>query len=430
MTRRLTVVAWILVGAFSAAGCDWIWGARIKPGYCDKHPEDSDCPDAGDTGRCTSSATCVAPTSVCDVAGTMTCVQCVAPSDVSACTNTTPTCGADHACHACSKHDDCPASSACLPDGSCALATQVAYVDPVAGSGSQCTQATPCKKVSDALNTTRPYVKLTGTVDEAVTINNQNVTILASPGAKLTRTNPGVILKVDGTSVVEIVDLAVSDGLGGTGIGISMPPGNAAALTLLRTTVTNNTGGGISASGGRLTLSQSTVSLNTAGGIAISGAQFDITNTFIVKNGGVASSFGGVKLDSIGAGTRRLDFNTIADNQGMDGLALGVFCVPGSQPMVFSNNIVYENQIGGTRTQVSGPNCSWTYSDIGDTVSGVGNLNADPMFVNPNLGNFHIKATSPARDAADPAATLAVDFEGEARPQGPHSDMGADEFKP
>jgi len=61
--------------------------------------------------------------------------------------------------------------------------------------------------------------------------------------------------------------------------------------------------------------------------------------------------------------------------------------------------------------------------------AGAGNRSIDPLFVDPAHDNFHLQIASPVRDAADPAATLAVDIDGDARPQGPGRDMGADEIK-
>ena len=75
--------------------------------------------------------------------------------------------------------------------------------------------------------------------------------------------------------------------------------------------------------------------------------------------------------------------------------------------------------------QTGGANCSYTYSDLGTPmVTGTGNLSVDPMF---GGGGFRISSSSPCKDAADPAATLDVDYFGTARPQGPRSDMGAHE---
>lgn len=42
----------------------------------------------------------------------------------------------------------------------------------------------------------------------------------------------------------------------------------------------------------------------------------------------------------------------------------------------------------------------------------------------------HLPATSPAVDAADPAAVLSTDIEGTARPQVTRLDLGAFEYKP
>lgn len=402
------------------------------PLWCPDQPGNT-CKDAGSDSqsRCTSNDQCEAPLAVCDLAGSMMCVQCIAPDQTSACSGGTPACGSDNACRACRAHSEC-ASSACLSDGSCGAESNVAYVDPAGTDNSTCTKATPCTNVAKALATNRPYVKFRGTTNEQVTINNQNVTLLAEPGAKLSSTTPGVILRVDGSSVVTIIDLAISDALGTGGIGITLPAGNTAMLTLRRVRVTGNAGGGISASGGTLTVSRSTISGNAGGGIAINGAQFDITNNFIVGNGNptVTQSYGGVQLSSVNTGTRRFEFNTVTGNTAAMNATTGVVCALVNQAITFSSNIVYDNQTSGTGTQVSntGSNCNWTYSDIGpQTVAGTGNKNVNPAFVNATQGDFHITAASPCKDAADPSATLDIDIDGDVRPKGAARDIGADE---
>lgn len=448
---RASMLLGMVLLSVSAVGCDRLWDKELVASWCKDHPQDADClrefPDAG-PARCSSNASCMAPTSVCDLAGTMMCVQCIAPDQAMACGGTTPTCGSDNACHACSKHDDC-GSSACLADGSCAMMTDVAYVDPVNGTGTACSQAVPCKKVMDALGTGRRYVKLTGMIDEQVTINNQNVIVLAAPGTVLTRSSPGTVLRVDGSSVVQIFDLTIANGLGPGGIGITLPSGMA-SLDMQRVTVMNNAGGGITATGGivsvsqstitgnpgggitttggTLTIARSTVSLNLGGGISIGGvgATFDITNTFIFRNGDEnASTFGGLSLSFAMPGTNRLAFNTIVDNKAATGSA-GVFCsAAGFQA---PNNIVARNALAGSTTATGAQTAGGTYPTSKVQADIVGLAFVDPEA--PAPFNYHLTATSSAIDQATTPVPIDVDFDGDVRPQGPQKDIGADEYKP
>src|SRR6185436_11535489 len=86
--------------------------------YCPGARQDN-CNYLDAPNTCASNDDCSEPTAVCVTAGSM-CVQCVAPDQTSACSGATPACGDDHACRGCISHAECPASAACLPDGSCA----------------------------------------------------------------------------------------------------------------------------------------------------------------------------------------------------------------------------------------------------------------------------------------------------------------------
>jgi hypothetical protein len=342
-------------------------------------------------------------------------------------------------CQQCTAHAQCTASNVCLPDGGCADEQQVAYVAN-GGSGTACTKAAPCGTLDNGVKAGRPFVKMaTGTVadNQTTTIDGKTVTILADPGAKLSLTTAGVILQVqnDGANV-KIFDLEINNGTGAANPAISIPSGGAPQLTLTRVTVDGNQGIGISVASGALTMSRSIVSANTGGGISLSGAQFDITNCFIVGNGGGSSALGGVDISRIltATGTQRLDFNTIAANLGplMVAVNTGVNCTTIGTLLTFNSNIIYGNAVNGGGQQLGGSTmCVASYSDVGpDPAPGATNINMPPMFVNAAQGNFHLASTSPAKDAADPAATLPDDIDGDIRPQGPRRDMGADEIRP
>lgn len=394
---RITYLC-VLVASVFLGGC------RDNPNYCEDHLNK----DCRSEPLCDSTDDCDAP-SVCNTS-TRSCVECT-PGEAQACIGDKPTCGIDNKCRACELHSECMASSnVCLPSGQCANELDVAYVAPAAQGGSdndQCTRDTPCTKVSEALARRRDYVKFTGETDEGgtTTINNQNVTLLADPGAKLIRTSNGVHVEITGSSQVAIYDLEIRGASGNQGIGISVPTGNTATLTLSRVRILENTGGGVS----------------------ISGAQFDISNSIVAKNGAPSAPFGGVFITQANAGMRRFEFNTITQNQATVSITPGLLCSAIATRLDLANSIVYGN---GTGAQVEGANCSWSYSDIGPTTApGTENINMDPMFVNATEDNFHLMPTSPAKDAADPSATLDRDIDGDARPQGDRRDMGADEVK-
>ena len=379
---------------------------------------------------CTSSADC-APM-VCDVAGSMTCVQCTAAED-EACGGATPACGSDGTCRGCTAHAECD-SGACLPDGSCGDDANVAYVDPAGTDNASCTRAMPCTLVGKALATGRPYVKLTGTTDEAVTVDNdRDVAFLADPMARLTRTNgAGAILTVrdDGTTLT-IYDLAIGDAPNSpSGIGIVIPPAaGAPTVALVRATVTNNPGGGISASGGTLAVTRSTISLNEGGGITVMNGVFVIVGNVFFANGSQDATIGGIAISTTLNANNRIEFNSFSRNAATDGFASAMQCMVGGS-FVARNNIMSDNGTLSNQEQVSG-NCMHTHSIIrpGTTPQGPGNSAFDPLFQNAAMGDLHLKPGSPAIRRADPNSNLLGaaerDIDGDVRTA--PADMGADE---
>jgi hypothetical protein len=454
-------------------------GACKNGNYCPGNLND-DCRlarDAGGPKTCAADVDCTDPNAkVCDLNGAKTCVQCTT-AESAACTDTTPVCGDDHACRACAVHADCAASLACLPDGSCGTDANVAYVDPAGTDNTTCTKATPCIKLSAALATNKPYVKLHGktdeAVDQAISIDSHNVTLLADPGAQLTSTKNGLLLEVKGSSQVSIYDLEITGASGGAGFGISLPAGNTAKLELNRAKVTSNVAGGISISGGNvevsqttigsnqgngitansgaltvsrstingnqaigisnsgaLTVSQSVISGNQGGGIAVMSGTFVVVGNFFFNNGNVGSAVSGIAIGTTESPINRLEFNSFNQNRAQGGVGQGVSCVAGA--FTAKDNILSNNGTLTLTDQVSG-SCTHAFSILHPAPKPPLGTNSgeDPMFVDETKGDLHIQATSLARHYADPAADLtgiaSHDIDGDLRVA--PADIGADQVK-
>ena len=110
---------------------------------------------------------------------------------------------------------------------------------------------------------------------------------------------------------------------------------------------------------------------------------------------------------------------------------------------IFENNILFNNDIGVSvggnfvwaNNLVYGGSMLYTGQDLTGTN---GNISADPLFVDPPNGDFHLQSLSPAIDAGDNAAPFMpmVDFDGNTRIVAGHAggpavvDIGAFEFHP
>lgn len=398
--------------------------------YCEGKNPLNNCLAEATGEACKTTADCAATpsTPVCNLEGTMTCVQCTL-AEPAACKGQTPVCGGTQ-CRGCTLDSEC-GSGTCQPDGACGSDQTVAYVDPAGSDNTLCTKAMPCTKVDKAVKTGRPFVRFAGTTDERVVVDNTTVSFFAAPGGKLTSTSNGILLEVKGGSALTIYDLEITGASGPNGIGISMPAGNTATLSLVRAKLTSNTAGGLVVTNGTVKMNQSQIIANTGGGVSVTAARFELVNNFIVKNGGPMSTFGGVYLNQISTTGNVFDFNTVTRNQGADNITTGVTCSANSAAVSLTNSIVYGNTVNGTGKQVSTDNnCTWTYSNIGpEQIGGASNISLAPMFVDSTANRFQLLSGSPGQDRADMTTSVRVDIDGDARPQGAGPDMGADEIK-
>jgi hypothetical protein len=418
------VVARLLIIALVAlAGCK-----KQSELYCGMHPGDlENCGylDAGVDARpvCMADLDCAASPAApyCEPSAQF-CVECYLPEHCASNADK-PFCDPEtFLCTSCVANTDC-ASNVCLPTGVCGDDSNVAYVDPVGGvDNSGCGAATKCKTVKAALATKKPYVKLQGTISEAVVIDGQAVTLIAEPATTLGRATNGVVLVITHGSDVAIYDLTIL-GAAEKGIAADMK----STLRITRVTVTGcnvKDKRAIEIKDSIFTMSRSTVHSNVGGGITVDAASiYQITNSMIYRNGAKDSAVGGLVLQPTSSAFNRFELNTVADNIAKLGVAGGVQC---AASIAAPNNLVVRNTtdiltIGTTQT---GGACNF-----GQSVS-------DPdatmfMFVNAETApyDYHIGPGSLAIDRGV-TSDLTLDVDGDARPFNTKFDVGADEYAP
>jgi hypothetical protein len=164
-------------------------------------------------------------------------------------------------------------------------------------------------------------------------------------------------------------------------------------------------------------------SAQQAAGMRVTFATLTMTNTFVVDNSATAGGPGGIQF---WYASGRLVNVTIADNgasDGLGGIAFGTDDPAGR--LAILNSIMFFN--AGDDLSCSGGSCDVTYSDVSESITGSGNISADPQFVSRTAGDYHLRAGSPAIDAGTSEGAPSNDFEGDPRPAG-EVDMGADEF--
>ena len=137
----------------------------------------------------------------------------------------------------------------------------------------------------------------------------------------------------------------------------------------------------------------------------------------------------------------RILASTIADNYGQTtggGLSIEVSGAP-----VVANSILWGNRAGegAVASTIVGGAPAVDYSDVEGGWTGDGNIDADPLIEASSpatlapfiAGNYHLSAGSPCLDSGTDDAVRfpdipTIDFEGDARPAGTASDIGADEL--
>jgi len=198
--------------------------------------------------------------------------------------------------------------------------------------------------------------------------------------------------------------------------------------SIISNNITSQGGGGIVIhSYSNMSLYNVTISDNIAyrrGGISCSYSDPILENVTVTGNT-VTAEAGGIFFTS---SNPILENVTIAGNSAGEVGGGGYF---GNIETSLTNCIVWNNSPDEIYCSVTGdPNTiTVSYTDIEDGQAGIitngnctvnwlgGNINSNPMFVNPNINDYHLQPNSPCIDAGDPSSPL--------DPDGTIADMGA-----
>jgi len=374
--------------------------------------------DATSEGPLDSPTSCAIGASACPASAPVcvddVCVECSA-TELGVCAGTQPVCGSDLRCRACESHAEC-ASDVCLASGACADAVAVAYV-AAGGTGDECTQMAPCERVALGMATGRAILKVRGTVTDAMsTTLARSVQIYGAADAVITRSSNGQIVSHT-AGLVELHGITIANGTSNAGTAIRTDGG---VLRLDRVNLVGNGGLGLDVRQATVEISRCIVAGNAGGGLDIENSAFTISNSLIVQNGSASSAIGGARLKPNAGST--FELNTVADNVIQFGPAnSAVRC---DQPFEAHSNIVVGNQLD--------TGCTF-HDSLFDNVNGaaMGNIAGDPDFLDtttPASPTFYrIGDASAAIDKG--VSTLTIDIDGEPRPAGAATDMGADEAR-
>lgn len=219
-------------------------------------------------------------------------------------------------------------------------------------------------------------------------------------------------------------------GLGNDGSGGGIRCVNSAP-TLSDCTISENSagahGGGISCSGSSPKLINCTISRNSA---SWEGAGFfcrDLSSPTLVNCtiAGNSAGWAGGGICWADSSSSMLTNCTIAGNSAV-GRGGGVYCVGEEPSPTLTNCILW----GDTPSEIDGGDPTLTHCDVQGGHEGEGNIDADPQFVGPLGGDFHLTPGSLCIDTGSSVGALERDFEGDVRPAGDGFDIGADEYSP
>lgn len=177
---------------------------------------------------------------------------------------------------------------------------------------------------------------------------------------------------------------------------------------IIRNNLIKKNGGGITSFLCTLSASNNIITENNASGIDSYKSKLNVFNNLITNNSKYDSYWGGGGI-CIDKDTLNLFNNTIYNNYASH--TGGGLYLSGVRQVIALNNIIWGNRAGYSDkySQIL-PGGGVNFGDVfeycniqgGWAGPGEGNINADPLFVYPANGNFHLQSNSPCIDTGDP----------------------------
>jgi predicted GH43/DUF377 family glycosyl hydrolase len=249
------------------------------------------------------------------------------------------------------------------------------------------------------------------------------------PGTPPTWGQP--VVHVQNNEAVVVLDgFTIRGGSGEEGGGVHA---DQADVTIRNCTIRDNLangapsawGGGGIIGNGKLTVEDSLIvdnwAVQGASGVRSGGGSLTMTNTVVANNTGAM----GIHLNS----PAKLMNATVVNNEG--GILINP---PITGTLKVTNSILHGN--GWQISEEGSGSAQATYSLVEGGWSGSGNLDANPMFVDPGNQDYHLQPGSAAIDSGTETGAPNHDMEGRYRPQDgdfdheSRMDMGAYEFQP
>jgi hypothetical protein len=378
------------------------------------------------------------------------CVEC---DDDVHCPASAPVCD-DNACRSCSAHAECLSFACGRTEGTCVPEAEIVYLNLGASVPSCGTRGVPCGPPSDAmplLSASRPYLVLVpGT-------SSSNVEPFVLPAvAGLTLVGHGSQLATyNGSPVITVNADATLDGfrlLQGL-MGAAEADGircNAGTLTVVDSTVSNRTFG--IDSGPCATLVRDSRLENNDVGVyadslsafrvernvfrANTQALYSVGNPIVIQNNlfldnGAVDYLSIVNIP-VTVGSPFFGFNTMVGNF-HNCAGFGLVACRGTATPTITSNIFWDNFPGQDDSCLDQQfySCNGTTDNILQRlVTGDGNVVDDPLFANPDSGDYSLTQDSPAVNQASVNDAPDEDLLGTPRPQGSGPDIGAYEFVP